>query len=129
GSLALAALRHAVNYSIGHPFGPVAAVPEFFDYEGSVFDKQSLTGHWTHKHLGICLRYGLTLLFGPRGFLSHQPVLWLALIAYVALCLRPIAERPLLILCGLWCFGTWLMYTVASNNHAGLCFSIRWFVP
>ena len=38
-------------------------------------------------------------------------------------------ERPALLALACFGVGTWLLYAALSNNHAGLCLSIRWFVP
>jgi hypothetical protein len=125
----LLALHHGVCYAVGHSWRPLNTVPEYFQWEGSPFSDGGLTGTWMHKHLGICIRYGLALLIADHGFISHQPVLWLAGIAFVLLLYRRVPESPELCLAGFWCIGTWSLYTAASNNYAGLCCSIRWFLP
>jgi hypothetical protein len=38
-------------------------------------------------------------------------------------------KRPEVLWAAACCGGTWLLYSVASNNSSGLCLSIRWFVP
>lgn len=44
GALPWLALHHALNYAIGGTFGPVATVPEYFQWPGSTFTLQNLTG-------------------------------------------------------------------------------------
>src|SRR5205814_5031187 len=42
---------------------------------------------------------------------------------------RPDPYRPETLLAVGWAFGTWLVYAALSNNYAGICCSVRWFVP
>src|SRR5262249_14317572 len=64
-----------------------------------------------------------------RGFLSNNLMLYLAVVGVPPLFRMRFREKPEL-LCGLaWCGGTFLMYAALSNNYAGGCLSIRWFVP
>jgi hypothetical protein len=85
--------------------------------------------------------YTLDLLFGKKGFLTHNPPLLLALVAGVLVLRngRPLGIEPrpagsgayrleLLALVA-WCVVGWLMYGVLSKNHGGTCVAIRWFVP
>jgi hypothetical protein len=128
-ALPLVLLHQALNYAMGGTFRPVAAVPEFHAWEGSKFSPDGLTGNWVHPQLHNCIQYAILLLFGEHGFVTYQPVLWLALFAFGILLWRRVPELPLLCLAGFWCVGSWLIYTVGSNNYAGECCSIRWFVP
>jgi hypothetical protein len=128
-TLPLLALHHGACYSIGHVWRPLGTVPEYFQWDGSPFSDGALTGTWMHKHLGIGIRYGIALLIAEHGFITYQPVLWLAGAAFVVLLCRRVPETPELYLAGFWCLGTWSLYTAASNNYAGLCCSIRWFLP
>jgi hypothetical protein len=122
-------LHHGICYAVGHCWRPLNTVPEYFQWDGSPFSSANLTGGWMHENPADCLRYGLELLFAERGFISHQPVLWLAGIAFGLLLCRRVPETPELCLACFWCVATWGLYTAASNNHAGLCCSVRWFLP
>jgi hypothetical protein len=129
GALPWLALHHALNYAIGGTFGPVATVPEYFQWPGSTFTLQNLTGTWNHPTLGRFLWYAAALLFGGRGFIGHDPPVFLALPAAVALLRRRPFERPEILFAVTWAVGTWLLYAAVSTNYSGVAASIRWFVP
>jgi hypothetical protein len=130
GALPWLILHHALNYWIGGTLVPYAAVPAYYQYPGSLFDSSSLTGVWTNYSLGIRLRYGVALLAGPNvGFLNYNVAFLLAIPAGFLVCWRRVADRPEVVFAACWCAGTWLLYTLGSTNYAGLCLSIRWFVP
>ena len=74
-------------------------------------------------------RLRLGLLLGKVGFVLFNLPLWLALVGFVVLMRRSIAERPELISAGAWAIGTWLAYAALSTNYSGGALSIRWFVP
>jgi hypothetical protein len=122
-------LHHGIVYGFAHTLRPVGAVPEFFRYENSYFDETNLTGLYHHASLGDCLLYAAGLLVGSRGFLLSNVPLWLALLAGRLLVPSPRPTRPVLLLACAWGAGTWLTYALLSNNYAGICCSIRWFVP
>jgi hypothetical protein len=122
-------LHHAVTYSFAHTLRPIGAVPEYFDYPGSEFHAGNLTGLWNHPSLADFADYSWRLLFGGRGFIQSNVPLFLALAAGALLLWRRRPERPLLWLAALWAAGTWLVYAALSRNYAGVCCSIRWFVP
>jgi hypothetical protein len=122
-------LHHAVNFAVGGTFKPANAVPEYFLWPGSPFNAQNLTGGWNHGSVGHCLAYLADLLVGNRGFLGHNLPLFLALPGLCYLLRRRPADRPEVLFAACWCGGTWLAYGLTSNNHSGVCCSIRWFVP
>jgi len=122
-------LHHAVNYAVGGTFKPANAVPEYFQWPGCTFNASNLTGGWQHPSVGHFLWYAAELLVGKKGFLGHNPALFLLPAAFVYLARRRPAEGPEMLLAIFWSLGTWLAYAATSNNASGLCCSIRWFVP
>jgi len=122
-------LHHAVNYAVGGTFKPANAVPEYFLWPGCSFNPNNLTGGWQHPNIGHFLWYAFELLGSKKGFLNHNPSLFLLLPALILLPRRRLAERPELLLAIAWNAGTWLAYAATSNNASGLCCSVRWFVP
>jgi len=124
------ALHHALNYLIGGTFFPANGVAQYFLYPGSAFIPQELTGAgWAHHGFVEFLVYGVSLLFGEKGFIAYNPILFLAIPATVVGWRETRGKR------GLVCFSlgliivTWLLFAATSNNYSGLCCSIRWFVP
>lgn len=139
---------HAINYAIGGDWlKPLNMHPEYLAWPGSPF-ATTMTGVVRPRPLAQAL-YTLDLLFGKKGFLTHNLPLLLAVTAG-ALVLRrgrPSEPRPSgserehslpdgrgsdrveLFALGAWCVVGWLLYGVLSKNHGGGCVSIRWFVP
>jgi hypothetical protein len=123
------ALHHGVNYAIGGTWKPANAVADYLNYPGSPFSADNMTGNWKHTHPGEFLVYLASLLFGKKGFVGHNLGLFLAFPAVIWLLRRKVREWPEVLWAVAWSGGTWLLYGAASNNSAGLCCSIRWFVP
>jgi hypothetical protein len=133
GTVLLAALpwvlaHHVLNYWVGGSWKPANANPEFFNWPGSPFPPQTLTGSWNHHSLPDLGVYALSLLFGKRGFVGHNLPLFLLIPALPTLC-RSTRERSELAFALLWCGLTWVLYAWASTNYSGQCCSVRWFVP
>jgi hypothetical protein len=143
--------HHALNYAVGGMFKPANATAEYFDWPGSPFNAQNITGVW-NQSLGHFLLYAPALMFGKRGFVGHDLALFLLIVApglylgWMAHC----RERPSrgsvpdlarhdnqagqshwreALFCVGWFVGSWLLYATLSTNSSGPCCSIRWFVP
>ncbi len=123
-------LHHTLNYMIGGTFLPANTVTQYFLYPGTAFTAQDLTGvGWAHQNMVDFLVYGFGLLGGDQGFIVHNLVLFLAIPAAVV-GLRDTKPRRGLVCFSIGlCLGSWLLYAATSNNYAGDCCSIRWFVP
>jgi hypothetical protein len=127
GALPFAVLHHALTYAYAGTLGPPNAVPAFFDYPGSDFTAESLTGIYNHDSVASLLVYAGGLLFGVRGFLQVNLPLLLAVPALFLV--RRTPEWPLAVLAGAWGVGVWAVFALLSTNYSGSCCSIRWFVP
>jgi hypothetical protein len=129
GALPWLALHHAVNYAVGGTWKPANAVAEYFNWPGCPFNQQNMTGSWNHSSIPDFAVYALSMQIGKRGFLDHNLALFMAVPAVLVLLRCRLKEKPELIYAGFCGGGTWLLYALTSNNHSGLCCSIRWFVP
>lgn len=121
--------HHAINYAIAGTMGPANARPEYLDWPGSPFDSTSMTGRWNHPSLGWAILYALDLLVGQRGILGNNLPTYLALVALPLILGNRHRERSVILAHLAWCGGGFLAYAATSNNYAGMCLSIRWFVP
>jgi hypothetical protein len=121
--------HHGMNYLVGGTLKPANAVAEYFEWPGSTFNAQNITGTWQHASLFSFLIYAVDLLIGKRGFIGYNPTLLLAIPALFIGTRQCRKERPELLSAAAWCGGTWLLYALTSNNSAGQCCSIRWYVP
>jgi hypothetical protein len=122
------ALHHGVNYAIGGTFRPINSVPEYSVWPGSPFNAENLTGAWNHS-FGHFTMYAVAMLAGKRGFLGHNLPLFLALPGAVFLLRRQPPGLAEAVFGCAWGGGMWLLYAALSNNYAGVCCSVRWFVP
>ena len=136
--------HHALTYCVGGTLQPLGSVPEYFDWPGTPFRRENLTGFWNHASPVGFMAYAAALLLDPltrfaigypaadfpvRGFLPHNLLLLLLLPGAVTLLRRRPAEWPELLAIFAWAAGTWLLYSALSVNFSGDCCSIRWFVP
>jgi hypothetical protein len=121
-------LHHGVNYAIGGTFRPINSVPEYSVWPGSPFNAENLTGAWNHS-FGHFAMYAVAMLAGKRGFLGHNLPLFLTLPGAVLLLRRRPTGMAEAVFGGSWALGMWLLYAALSNNYAGVCCSVRWFVP
>jgi hypothetical protein len=123
-------LHHALNYAIGGTLTPLGSIPEYFDWPGTPFHRETLTGFWNHASLRGFAVYLLAMLVDPAlGFLPHNLPLLLLLPGAFTLYRRRVREWPELAALASWAIGTWLLYGALSINFSGDCCSIRWFVP
>jgi hypothetical protein len=128
GMLPCVAAGHAINFVIGGDWlRPLNMHPEYLAWPGSPFDT-TMTGVLRPRPVAQAL-YTLDLLFGKKGFLTHNPPLLLAVAAGVLVLRRAPRDPREQLTHGAWCVVGWLMYGVLSKNHGGACVSIRWFVP
>ena len=118
-----------INYAIGGLWKPINMYPEHFQFPGTPFTQENLTGFFRHEPLNQFL-YAAGMLFGKQGFLNHNLPLLLCVVAGWSVLRSKTEENRagVLMLLG-WCGATWLMYAVLSNNMGGGCCSVRWFVP
>lgn len=121
--------HHAVNYATGGTIGPANSVAEYLTWPGSPFSTANMTGGWAHGNVGHFALYTAALLMGKHGFLSYNLPLLLPVVGLAVLARRRVAEIPELVFAAAFAGGTWLIYGALSNNYAGPCCSVRWFVP
>lgn len=117
-----------INYAIGGVWKPINMYPEHFQFPGTPFTEENLTGFLRHEPLDQFL-YAGAMLFGKQGFLNHNLPLLLCVVAGWSVLRTRFASHAELLGMLAWCGATWLMYGVLSNNMGGGCCSVRWFVP
>jgi hypothetical protein len=119
---------HAINFAIGGDWlRPLNMHREYLAWPGSPFNT-TMTGVIRPRYVAQFL-YVFDLLVGKKGFLTHNPALWLALFTGVLVLKRAGRDRLEILALAAWCAMGWLMYGVLSKNHGGHCVSIRWFLP
>ena len=123
------AAHHVVNYVTGGTVGPANSVAEYLAWPGSPFSATNMTGGWAHGDIGHFALYTAALLIGKHGFVSYNLPHFLATVGLIVLLRRRRPETPELLFAAAFAGGTWLIYGALSNNYAGPCCSVRWFVP
>jgi len=119
----------ALNYSIHHSIMPVQITRAYFHYPGSPWlGSDELSGMRVNT-AGFAFTYGLSALFGSKGFLLYNPVLAIALWGLF----RAIREKgPFYYEAIVIALGSSILvlyYVLFTNNYGGWSYSIRWFVP
>jgi Glycosyltransferase family 87 len=77
------AVQSAINIGITGDVIPAGFHHELFNYPGSAFTAEALTGTVKHDSTGELLRYAWTALFPGRGYFVLAPILLLASLAGV----------------------------------------------
>ncbi|WP_162658216.1 hypothetical protein [Tuwongella immobilis] len=124
-------LHHIVNYQIGGSFAPANSNPDYLKWPGSAFHVGNMTGVIPDRSVGVLIGYGFEMLIGKKGFIGHNPTLYLAVVGWVLL--RKASQNPplnrFLEMIAIWTGMTFVAYLLFSNNASGACLSVRWFVP
>ncbi len=119
----------AINYSIHRNFMPVQIYRSYFEYPGSPWiGSDELSGMITNDP-AFSAKYAFMTLFGPKGFLIYNPLLFIAAWGVIAAIRKQdrFFWEAILITGGSAVF--LLYYWSTTDNFAGWSYSIRWFVP
>ena len=117
-----------VNYFISGSFMPVQLVTSYFQYPGTPWRAEALTGAGMNKGTFLA-QYAFDCLLGTRGFLLYNPLLLIAvpLVVRELLCRRKYFREACV--AGVVAASIVGYYLLFSNNYSGFSYSIRWFVP
>jgi hypothetical protein len=119
----------AINYSIHHSVMPLQIYRSYFDYAGSPWMGSGQLSGMDVNDLTFSAKYALLTLFGPKGFLIYDPLLFVASWGLI----HAIRQRDRFFWEGIYITGgsgvLLLYYWFTTNNFAGWSYSIRWFVP
>jgi hypothetical protein len=129
GAIPLFVAHHWLNYAISGTLAPGNSNPEHFNWPGSPFNAQNMTGSYQHPSIAKAILYTLDLQFGRKGLMLYSLPLIQTLAGSYWLFRYRTKERSGLIALIAWSVGTWLLYATTSRNLSGYSISIRWFVP
>lgn len=118
-----------VNYYLAGDFLPMTMHPEFWNYPGSDFSEENLTGVTSHTSFSSIMTYAFHSLLGYRGLFSYTPILLISLYYLIRVCTNTkhkFFKEGFMILTGI--IITVLFYIVSSNNYGGYNYGMRWFV-
>jgi len=124
--------HHLLNYAVFGMIGPANAVPAHFQFPGSVFKSENMTGSWNHTSVIDFFTYSVGLWVGRRGFVLHNLPLLLAIPGAVCLLVgrRAVEHRTELVAGMAWVMAVAVVYGALSTpGSRGINCSVRWFVP
>ncbi len=115
-------------YTSGSLMPPAMNAP-LWNYSGSAFNQESLSGLAQHKTLHDVLLYGFHMLIGRRGLITHTPILLVSIIGLLVIYRKDRrfqyrAEYGYLLAAILLYLG---IYILRTTNYSGWSFGVRWF--
>lgn len=129
GFVPIAILHSILTISITGDILPPSVHSEFWEYEGSNFDADSLSGTSVKHNLKSFLIYGFHLIFGYRGFLLYSPILIFGIIEIFRRIKNKDKFRNEGVLMFVFAIVVIGYYSVFTDNFGGWSYGIRWFVP
>ncbi len=125
-------LHWMANIQITGDVFPASMHPEFFKYPGSVFNSDNLTNaSFAVKSLKDWLNYVFSMLFGRRGFLSHNPLLILLMVFSVYFIFKKgssIKDRLFFVATVVSFASIVLYYSLFGKGYSGSTYTVRWFL-
>jgi len=115
-------------HTSGSPIPPAMNAP-LWDYPGSAFNSQLLSGLAGHQTVQGFLFYTFHMILGNRGLISHTPLLILAIYGIHLLWQQkdhPYRQEYLLFFTASICY--FMLFVSRTVNYSGFAFGVRWFV-
>ena len=119
----------SLNMYLSGSIVPPAMNAALWEYPGSIFTKQNLSGVATHKSFLDALRYAFTLYLGNRGFFSHTPIIFFSVMGILAFFRQENLLYKTPCLYGISASVTFmLLYTLRTVDYGDHSYGVRWFV-
>lgn len=110
---------------------PPALNAPLWDYPGSAFNQETMTGLENHNNVLDLLVYSFHMLLGNRGLFSHTPILFFTVVSLWSL-LRPksvfLYQREMVFLMLAIALNI-MIYILKSTSYSADAFGVRWFAP
>lgn len=119
-----------LNLSTSGSLMPPAMNAPLWDYPGSAFNKDNLSGLAKHDSIINILIYAFHMLIGNRGLISHSPILLFSIVGLLIFYSRynqfkyKTEYSYMLLAAFLYIF----IYILNTTNYSGWSFGVRWFV-
>ena len=129
GALLPIILYAYLSISISGDLLPASMHPEFWDYPGSTFSKENLTGFAAHDSLKSLLIYAFHELIGYRGLFSYTPLLLLPLYFLIKSSINKkhqFSKEALMIIVSIIIIISF--YTFTDKEFGGYSYGMRYFV-
>ena len=122
-------IHFILNFTITGDLIPAHLHPEYFNYSGSEFSGQSLTGFFHHNSIWSFFVYSFHSLIGKGGLFLYNPVLIFSFIFLFNIVFQKknqFKKEALIVFIGTTIIIAY--YLIFSANYGGRCYGIRWFV-
>lgn len=117
-----------LNFYTSGSLVPPAMNQSLWNYPGSAFDQNSLSGLANHADFQDQLIYAFHMLMGRRGLLSYTPILVFSIFAFAAILRDQTCEhRKEYLLIALGSVSYIALYILRSNNYSGAAYGVRWY--
>jgi len=118
-----------LNIYLSGSIVPPAMNAALWEYPGSLFSKENLSGLATQKSFLGTLKYAFTLFLGNRGLFSHTPLLGFSVIGVMAVLRQRRLPYKTPYLYGILASVAFmLIYTFRTVGYGGYSYGVRWFV-
>jgi hypothetical protein len=107
---------------------PPAMNQALWNYPGSAFNPQNLSGLAGHQNLSSLLFYAFHMILGNRGLLVYTPLLIFTILVLILIFKDPsfIYKKEYLYIFAA-SLGFILIYILRTVNYSGYAFGVRWF--
>lgn len=127
--LPLIASYLSLNIYLSGSMVPPAMNTALWEYPGSIFSKQTLSGIATQKSFFGALKYAFTLYLGNRGLFSHTPIMFFSIMGILVFFRQKNKSYKIPYLCGIAASVAFmLLYTLRTVDYGGYSYGVRWFV-
>jgi len=116
-----------INLHISGSPLPPALNTELWDFPGSSFGKDDLSGHARHDDLQDLGIYAFHMILGRRGLFSHTPILLFSLYALLKIFRGKSRYIGYYLYITLASTAFILSFIFMSTNYSGGAFGVRWF--
>ncbi len=118
-----------LNLFTSGSFMPPAMNAPLWNYPGSEFNQENLSGLANHNNIISLLIYAFHMLIGNRGLISHSPIILFSLISFFVIYKENIQfpykrEYGYILLASLLYI---IIYIFKTTNYSGWAFGVRWF--
>jgi len=118
-----------LNIYVAGSIVPPAMNAALWEYPGSLFSKENLSGLVTQKSFLGTMKYAFTLFLGNRGLFSHTPLLCFSFMGVMAVLRQRRLPYKTPYLYGLAASVAFmLIYTFRTVGYGGYSYGVRWFV-
>ncbi|NJL69677.1 MAG: hypothetical protein HC894_29520 [Microcoleus sp. SM1_3_4] len=117
-----------LNVYLSGSLRPPSMNTSLWDYPGSSFDSNTLSGVASHSNLSSQINYFFHMTIGYRGLISYTPILVFSIWGFIkVLANKQFKYRQEYLLIFLASSAYVMMYILRSNNYSGHSYGVRWY--